>query len=159
MKKIVVTAIAILMAVATFAQNGESIYRKYSGKPGVTGVYISPAMFRMMGSLPLEEMVDGQDLAPLIKQMNGFYLIEVSDAAMAGEVEADVRRLLSSNKFELLMEVKDEGNTVKMMSLTEGDYVKSFVMTCIEENETVFICLDGDILKSDLDNFIASQVK
>ena len=159
MKKIIVTAIAILMAVAMFAQNGESIYRKYSGKPGVTGVYISPAMFRMMGSLPLEEMVDGQDLAPLIKQMNSFYLIEVSDAAIAGEVEADVRRLLSSNKFELLMEVKDEGNTVKMMSLTEGDYVKSFVISCIEENETVFICLDGDILKSDLDNFIASQVK
>ena len=159
MKKIIVTAIAILMAVAMFAQNGESIYRKYSGKPGVTGVYISPAMFRMMGSLPLEEMVDGQDLAPLIKQMNGFYLIEVSDAAIAGEVEADVRRLLSSNKFELLMEVKDEGNAVKMMSLTEGDYVKSFVISCIEENETVFICLDGDILKSDLDNFIASQVK
>lgn len=159
MKKIIVTAIAILMAVAMFAHNGESIYRKYSGKPGVTGVYISPAMFRMMGSLPLEEMVDGQDLAPLIKQMNGFYLIEVSDAAIAGEVEADVRRLLSSNKFELLMEVKDEGNTVKMMSLTEGDYVKSFVISCIEENETVFICLDGDILKSDLDNFIASQVK
>ena len=159
MKKIIVTAIAILRAVAMFAQNGESIYRKYSGKPGVTGVYISPAMFRMMGSLPLEEMVDGQDLAPLIKQMNGFYLIEVSDAAIAGEVEADVRRLLSSNKFELLMEVKDEGNTVKMMSLTEGDYVKSFVISCIEENETVFICLDGDILKSDLDNFIASQVK
>ena len=159
MKKIIVTAIAILMAVAMFAQNGESIYRKYSGKPGVTGVYISPAMFRMMGRLPLEEMVDGQDLAPLIKQMNGFYLIEVSDAAIAGEVEADVRRLLSSNKFELLMEVKDEGNTVKMMSLTEGDYVKSFVISCIEENETVFICLDGDILKSDLDNFIASQVK
>ena len=159
MKKIIVTVIAILMAVAMFAQNGESIYRKYSGKPGVTGVYISPAMFRMMGSLPLEEMVDGQDLAPLIKQMNGFYLIEVSDAAIAGEVEADVRRLLSSNKFELLMEVKDEGNTVKMMSLTEGDYVKSFVIACIEENETVFICLDGDILKSDLDNFIASQVK
>lgn len=159
MKKIIVTAIAILMAVAMFAQNGESIYRKYSGKPGVTGVYISPAMFRMMGSLPLEEMVDGQELAPLIKQMNGFYLIEVFDAAIAGEVEADVRRLLSSNKFELLMEVKDEGNTVKMMSLTEGDYVKSFVISCIEENETVFICLDGDILKSDLDNFIASQVK
>lgn len=159
MKKIIVTAIAILMAVAMFAHSGESIYRKYSGKPGVTGVYISPAMFRMMGSLPLEEMVDGQDLAPLIKQMNGFYLIEVSDAAIAGEVEADVRRLLSSNKFELLMEVKDEGNTVKMMSLTEGDYVKSFVISCIEENETVFICLDGDILKSDLDNFIASQVK
>ena len=159
MKKIIVTVIAILMAVAMFAHNGESIYRKYSRKPGVTGVYISPAMFRMMGSLPLEEMVDGQDLAPLIKQMNGFYLIEVSDAAIAGEVEADVRRLLSSNKFELLMEVKDEGNTVKMMSLTEGDYVKSFVISCIEENETVFICLDGDILKSDLDNFIASQVK
>ena len=150
---------AVLLPLAAFSQSGKSIYNKYSDCEGVSAVYISPAMFRMMGSLPLEEMVDGQDLAPLIKQMNGFYLIEVSDAAIAGEVEADVRRLLSSNKFELLMEVKDEGNTVKMMSLTEGDYVKSFVIACIEENETVFICLDGDILKSDLDNFIASQVK
>ena len=59
MKKIILSMVAILMAVSMSAQNGESIYRKYSGKEGVTGVYISPAMFRMMGSLPLEDMVEG----------------------------------------------------------------------------------------------------
>lgn len=158
MKKIILSMVAILMAVSMSAQNGESIYRKYSGKEGVTGVYISPAMFRMMGSLPLEDMVEGEDLAPLIKSMKGFYLIEVSDGDIAESVSAEVQRMLSTQTYELLMEVKDGGSTVKMMSVTEGDYVKSFVMLSREACETVFICLDGDILKSDLDNFIANSM-
>ena len=116
MKKIILFMVAILMAVSMSAQNGESIYRKYSGKEGVTGVYISPAMFRMMGSLPLEDMVEGEDLAPLIKSMKGFYLIEVSDGDIAESVSAEVQHMLSTQTYELLMEVKDEGSTVKMMS-------------------------------------------
>ena len=111
-----------------------------------------------MGSLPLEDMVEGEDLAPLIKSMKGFYLIEVSDGDIAESVSAEVQRMLSTQTYELLMEVKDEGSTVKMMSVTEGDYVKSFVMLSQEACETVFICLDGDILKSDLDNFIANSM-
>ena len=149
---------AVLLPLAAFSQSGKSIYNKYSDCEGVSAVYISPAMFRMMGSLPLEEMVDGQDLAPLIKSMKGFYLIEVSDGDIAESVSAEVQRMLSTQTYELLMEVKDEGSTVKMMSVTEGDYVKSFVMLSQEACETVFICLDGDILKSDLDNFIANSM-
>ena len=149
---------AVLLPLAAFSQSGKSLYNKYSDCEGVSAVYISPAMFRMMGSLPLEEMVDGQDLAPLIKSMKGFYLIEVSDGDIAESVSAEVQRMLSTQTYELLMEVKDEGSTVKMMSVTEGDYVKSFVMLSQEACETVFICLDGDILKSDLDNFIANSM-
>lgn len=149
---------AVLLPLAAFSQSGKSLYNKYSDCEGVSAVYISPAMFRMMGSLPLEDMVEGEDLAPLIKSMKGFYLIEVSDGDIAESVSAEVQRMLSTQTYELLMEVKDEGSTVKMMSVTEGDYVKSFVMLSQEACETVFICLDGDILKSDLDNFIANSM-
>ena len=52
MKRIVLSIMAVLLPLAAFSQSGKSIYNKYSDCEGVSAVYISPAMFRMMGSLP-----------------------------------------------------------------------------------------------------------
>ena len=60
MKKIIIIAAAILMTASAFAQDGKSIYNKYSDEAGVSAVYISPAMFRLMGRLPDIEVTDGE---------------------------------------------------------------------------------------------------
>ena len=39
-------------AMSAAAQDGKEIYNRYSGKKGVSSVYISPTMFKMMKSLP-----------------------------------------------------------------------------------------------------------
>ena len=46
MKRILVMTVAVLTAVSAFAQSGKDIYNRYSGREGVSAVYISPAMFR-----------------------------------------------------------------------------------------------------------------
>ena len=46
MKKIFAIAAAMLVTVSAFAQDGKSIYKKYSDAENVSAVYISPAMFR-----------------------------------------------------------------------------------------------------------------
>ena len=52
MKRIIVILAALLLSISAFAQNGKSIYQKYSDADGVTAVYISPAMFRLIGTIP-----------------------------------------------------------------------------------------------------------
>ena len=51
MKKIFAMAAAALLSIAAFAQEGRAIYNTYSGKPGVQSVYISLAMFRLVGNI------------------------------------------------------------------------------------------------------------
>ena len=70
MKKIIVIAIALLAAAGAYAQEGRNIYNKYSDSQGVSAVYISPAMFKLIGKIPElnVEVAEGEnmDLAPLI---------------------------------------------------------------------------------------------
>ena len=52
MKRIIATALMLLMTVGAFAQEGKRLYNKYSDQDGVSAVYISPAMFKLIGQLP-----------------------------------------------------------------------------------------------------------
>ena len=52
MKRLVILAALLLTTLSSFAQDGKSIYQKYSESEGVSAVYISPAMFRLIGRIP-----------------------------------------------------------------------------------------------------------
>lgn len=52
MKRFIVMAVMLLMAVGASAQEGRNIYNRYSGGKGVSAVYISPSMFKLIGKLP-----------------------------------------------------------------------------------------------------------
>ena len=73
MKKIYAIIAAIALAVPAFAQGGKELYNKYSDLPGVSAVYISPAMFRLIGRIPDVDLADEDvNFTPIIKSMNGF---------------------------------------------------------------------------------------
>ena len=74
MKKLYMLAVLLLIAVGASAQEGRNIYNKYSGNKGVSAVYISPSMFKLIGKLPelQVEMGEGEmmDIAPLIRSFS-----------------------------------------------------------------------------------------
>lgn len=160
MKRIMIIAALLLTAFAAIAQDGRSIYRKYSGSEGVTAVYISPAMFRMIGKIPdLDVEGDNVNLAPIIQSLSGLYLIESENPKINAELKADAEALVESGKFELLMEVREESETVRMYTIGTETIVTGFVMISDEGDETVFICLDGRMNRNDLENLLAEKMK
>ena len=116
MKKIYAIAVLLLMTVGAYAQSGKAIYNKYSDSKGVSAVYISPTMFRMMGQLPNLDIdaADGEkvDIAPLVRSFEGFFLLSISEKSLANELKQDVQSKIESGSFEVLMEAKDDGNTI-----------------------------------------------
>lgn len=156
MKKFFAIIVSMLLTVSAFAQNGKSIYQKYSDEPGVDAVYISPAMFKLIGNLPISYDEQNIDLASIVKSLSGFYLLSVENTGVSAKVAADVDKLVKNNKFELMMEAKSDGEKMTIYTVTEGEYITSLVMVANEPDETTFICLDGKILSSDLDKMIAS---
>lgn len=61
MKRAIMILLAATLAFTAAAQDWNSIYNRYSGKEGVSSVYISPAMFRLMKSLPDVE-IESEDV-------------------------------------------------------------------------------------------------
>lgn len=157
MKNFILIIASLLVSTAALAQNGKTIYQKYSDEKGVDAVYISPAMFRMIGNLPIT-MDDGDiDLASIVKSLSGFYLLSVENPSVAQKVNSDVRKFIDNGHFELMMEAKDDGDRMTIYTVTEGDYITSLVMVAAEPDETTFICLDGRILTTDFENMLAGM--
>ena len=162
MKKIIAISVMLLIAVGAFAQEGKRLYNKYSDQEGVSAVYISPAMFKLMGQLPdiNVETADGKkmDMAPLVRSFSGFYMLSFEKkSAASAELYKEVTSLVNQGNFELLMEVKDDGSTVRMYTLGDEKVVNSFVCIINEEDETMFFSLEGSMNRSDVEKLIAGM--
>jgi hypothetical protein len=163
MKRIIILAILLLSATIASAQEGKNLYNRYSGGKGVSAVYISPSMFKIIGKLPDLEMKtdDGNsiNLAPLISTFKGFYMLDISNSTTAAAINKDVALMISKGRYELMMEVKDEGDTLQIYTSGDEKIIESFVFIASDEDSVQFICIDGEMNRSDIDNFIASLHK
>lgn len=159
MKKIFLTLIAGLTALLASAQDYKSIYQKYSDDDRVTAVYISPAMFKMIGKIPEIRIEESDvDLSPMIKSMTGFYMLQTEDTSLAEKISKDVVKIVGGNKFETLMEVKDKGQKINILSLGDDEFIKSLLLTVLDSEETVFIGIDGLMKRDDVENAVSSAI-
>lgn len=159
MKKIIVIAVMLLSAIGAFAQDGKSIYQKYSDEDGVSAVYISPAMFRLIGKVPDLKVEDADvNLGPIIKSLTGLYIINSENPNVNATLKGEVDRLVKAGRYEMLMEAKDSGETVRMYTLGTESIVNSFVMVSVDGEETSFICLDGKMNRDDLEKLLAEKM-
>ena len=157
MKRIILILAALLLSISTFAQNGKSIYQKYSDAEGVTAVYISPAMFRLIGTIPDLEVGDEKvNIAPLIQALSGFYVLSSENPDINNKLRADAERFINGGKYELLMEVKESGETVRMYTMGNDKTINGFAMLATEAAEVTFISLDGEMPRKDFEALIAS---
>ena len=162
MKKLYAIAIMLLIVTGAYAQSGKTIYNKYSDSKDVSAVYISPTMFKLIGQLPdLDvEMADGEkmNVAPLMRSFDGFYLLDVQDKSGAAALKQDVQSMIKSGHFEMLMEAKDNGSTVKMYIIGK-DKISSLVMLAESDGSVQFICLEGSMDRKDFESLIAKSIK
>ena len=162
MKRIAAIAVMLLIAVGAFAQEGKRLYNKYSDMDGVSAVYISPTMFKLMGQLPdiNVETAGGKkmDMAPIVRSFSGFYMLSFEKkSAASAELYKEVTSMVNKGGFELLMEVKDDGSTGRMYTLGDEKVVNSFVCIINEDDQTMFVCLEGTMNRSDLEKLMATM--
>jgi len=160
MKKFIITALLLMLSLGAFAQNGKSIYMQYSDADGVSAVYISSAMFRMMGKIPdIETTSGGVNLAPIISNLKGMYIINSENPGINGQLASDVIRMVTSGEYELLMEAKESGEKVTMYTCGDEKTVTSFIMLADEGSELTFICFDGLIDRAQLENLLSENIE
>ena len=159
MKHITLILAALLLSLSALAQNGKSIYQKYSDAEQVSAVYISPAMFRLIGKIPdIDTGSDKVNLSPVIRSLTGMYILNSSNPDINRTLRSEVERFISACRYELLMEAKDSGEAVRMYTVGTEQVVNGFVMLAAEADEVTFICLDGQMPRDQFENLLASQM-
>ncbi len=157
MKKILLSVILAVLSVGAFAQTGKSLYEKYSDLEGVEAVYISPAMFKMIGRLNLEMGDEDVDIARLVRSLKGMYILNIPHSGPASQLAGEVSRMIRGGNYELLMEAKDSGDRMQMFTNGDDNIIKSFVMLATDGDETSFICFDGDIVREDFERVVVNS--
>ena len=156
MKKLYILVVMLLVSISAFAQNGRSLYNKYSDYDNVEAVYISPAMFRLIGKIPDVQMEgESVNFGPIIKSLSGLYILSITDEGLAATLADDVNRFIKKGDYELLMEAKDNGEVTRMYTVGDDFTVNSFVLLSRDGSETNFICIDGTIPRDQLEDLIA----
>lgn len=160
MKRITLLLAALmLLCLSAHAQDGKSIYQKYSDAEDVSAVYISPAMFRLIGKIPDLETGDNKvNLTPVIRSLTGMYIINSENASINDQLRNEAERFIKVGRYELLMEVKDHGEAVRMYTVGSDKLINGFVMLAAEPNEVTFICLDGQMARDQFEKLVAEQM-
>lgn len=159
MKRILILFAALLLSYSAFAQSGKSIYQKYSDADQLSAVYISPAMFRLIGRIPDLETGDNKvNLTPVIRSLTGMYILNSENAAINEQLRSDAERFIKNGRYELLMEVKDHGETVRMYTVGSEKVIEGFVMLAAEPDQITFICLDGEMPRDQFEGLVAEQM-
>lgn len=163
MKRIAVLAtIALLLPAGIFAQNSaKDIYSKYSDRDNVSAVFISSSMFRLMGKLPSMSIAkEDMDLSNMVRNLERMYVLDCDDQELIRELKSDVKTLTEKHDYDLLIEVKEEGETARILVLGDDSTVTSFIMTADDGNDGfTFISLEGTLNRSDLEKVIAQTAK
>lgn len=158
MRRIAAIAAAIVICVCASAQDGRSIYSKYSEAQGVSAVYISPAMFRMMKKLPDMNMGGSNvNLSSIVQSLTGMYLVNSGNPEVNKSMKNDVDKFVNNGRYELMMEAKDDGETVSIYTSGKKDIITSFVFFATEnDGESTFICLDANMPREKLEELLGA---
>ena len=160
MKRILAAALLLISATLASAQEGKNLYNKYSSEKGVSAVYISPAMLKLIGQLPdLKIQTQGDkslDIGSLISSFQGFYMLEITEPSAMTTLRKDVASMIGKGRYELLMEMKEEGETLNIYTAGDEKVIDSFVFMATDTDGMQFICIDGAMNRSDVEKLIAA---
>lgn len=157
MKKIIILLLTFAVSmVSSAAQNSKKkIYSEYSGKPGVSAVYISPAMFKLMKTVPDIE-INSQEVnfSRFIRTLEGMYILNTSDQDIASRLAKDVESELRYGKHELLMEAIEENQTTRIYIVQNDSIVSDLILLSRDGHSTSYISITGEMPLDELSKMI-----
>lgn len=83
----------------------KNLFNKYNDMKGVSSVYISKAMMELNPNLFMKDLYIGK----VAEHLNSVQVLSTHDNKVREEMAKDIRSLVQSSKYELLMKQKKYG--------------------------------------------------
>lgn len=146
MKRFQILLFAFILSASAFAQ--KEFIDKLGNIDGVTSVYVSKTMLKLLPQLDVKEL----DLKKISQKMDGVQILTAENLNAIKKLQTSALSYLQKNNYEQLIEVKDgkESTTIYMKQKSK-DY-SSFVLLSADGNQTGFtlIALSGSLTLEDI---------
>lgn len=153
MKNIRLLLVSMLLIFPLLGQAQQELFKKYSDMKNVTSVYVSKAMLDMNPSLFTKDIYIGKAAS----QLNSVQIISTMDNKIKSEMLKDIRELIKSSRYELLMKQKGTVSSSEFYVNRKGDKVKELVMVINGAASLKFVYLEGEMTTKDVQNILLYQ--
>jgi peroxiredoxin len=153
MKKIIITAVLILVSNAFFAQ---SAFDKYDGQDDVTSIIVNKKMFQMMGSVKVDANdKETQQYLNLMKKLDNLKVFTTTSTRVSTDMKLSTDKYIKTAGLEELMRTNDSGKNVRILvksGAPEGQVKEllMFIEGSSKQNETVLMSLTGSFDLSEI---------
>ena len=136
----------LLISFSAAAQTNaiDAMFEKYSGKEGVTTVYISSKMFSLIARADL----DDDELEDLMGRLKSIRILTVEDSLMNRKVNfyKELQKSLDFSAYEELMVVQDGKQDLKFLIKEKGKRIEELLMIGGgEDGGNVLLSIKGDL--------------
>ncbi|MBR5037170.1 MAG: DUF4252 domain-containing protein [Prevotella sp.] len=157
MKKIMIkTILCAVMALTTLNAHAQvKAFEKYSDMNGITYVYISKAMLSAIsGRLNKMPSMPNVDAQVLVNKLSAIQLIHAEKKLltkndMCAKLRSDVQGIVKKDKYELLMQVKEDGNKADIYQ-NIGPQQSAVVMLVEEKDGVTAVVFSGKFTTEDV---------
>lgn len=153
MKNVRLLLVSLLLALPLLGQAQQELFKKYSDRKNVSSVYISKAMLEMNPSLFTKDIYIGKAAS----QLNSVQIVSTMDKMIKSDLLKDIRELVKSSRYELLMKQKGTVSSSEFYVNRKGDKVKELIMVTNGPASLKFVYLEGEMTTKDVQNILLYQ--
>lgn len=146
MKRIYILTLILVLAVISASAQVSALFDRYSDAKGVSSIYISKAMFRMMDGFS----TGGMDLKGLGEKLNSIRVLNTENRGIAEKMNTELQKDVSKDGYEILLQTNDDGEKTTIYQRTEKSGVNHYLIVAKETNELSVILIEGTITPADI---------
>lgn len=146
MKRILTTAVLMMIMTGTFAQDAISkFFTKYQHDESFSQVTVSSKMFSLFTQMDAENAED-KEVLEAISKLKGLRILGKQDARNARELYKEAFSLIPVKEYEELMSVRDKDKDMKfLIKEGNGGIINELLMVMGGDTEFMVLSLFGEI--------------
>lgn len=139
MKKILLLLLFGFTFNCTFAQ--KVFFDKFDDKDGVTTVYISASMLKMMGNV----QAGNKDISRIAKRLDHIQVLECERPSLIGNIKNVALSYYNQAKYAVVMKTKSNGEDVTIYEKKYQNGKNEYVLLMVEHDEITIVNLLGRV--------------
>ena len=142
LKKFLIVIVFLSFSALTFGQKSvvDKLYDKYSGKKGITSVYISEFMFKLISAMD----PDDKEFKDLVNELKGIKILSADDEYY-DFFKKNIINQIPLNEYQELMVVKEEDDVIRILVKENKGKISELLIISDEGDDASLIVLQGNI--------------
>lgn len=152
MKKLLFVFALMLVSTSAFSQTVEKLFNEFKDKPGVQAVNLDKASLSMFAGATKNEKSK-----KMIDNIDAIKILHIEDNAKTCKQFAKKVDKLKTEGFETLVNVKEEDETTRIFTRSNGDIIDELIILHLEKDECTLLHVFGKINFSEINDVIELQ--